>query len=147
MKTKKLLKGARLVRAVETEIANVVDKGETFLNEREPDWWKRISIPDLDMTRGHACICGQLFMDKVTAWDEVDYIGDGYEYASQKVLPENDREGETMGFVLPPKTGSLADEFDELEAWAWEKLAHEWIYRVQYHQNKSILRHLGVDEV
>ncbi len=87
-------------------------------------------------------------MEKVTTdFDADEYFCDGYEYASKMLLPEDDREGEKLGFVLPTKTGTLCDEFDELENWAWEKLAHEWIYRVQFHQNKSILRHLGVDEV
>jgi hypothetical protein len=46
-----------------TTIAERVAAGAAFLDEREPGWWERINLDELDLHSACRCVLGQLATD------------------------------------------------------------------------------------
>jgi len=102
--------------------------GALMLDEHDEDWFTKIDTENLVMSDGSACICGQLFMDKMGEWSN------GFEWAIHNLDELRNSQGRTFGFA--PHMMVYDDKYDRF--WtehgsnlSWEMLAMCWIEQIE----------------
>ena len=156
-----------------TDVAARVEKGAKWLDKVKPNWYLDIDIPNLDISDGSFCICGQVFMEEadltLDEYDEIQYEN-GYEYAVQEVIDPYSEDGDTaerLGFNTLPKRDRLFEIPDHIVATfaydgapayrapyrmqkvEWELLATEWILQIEkrvFEYKTEICSACGTDE-
>lgn len=101
----------------ELTIAERVAAGAAWLDERKPDWWTAVALPELDVDDCNLCVLGQTYG---SYWDsplfaDLSNIGSGEFF-------DNDEERETVERAQP--LGFYADGSSEV-LWLnaeWERV-------------------------
>ncbi len=118
-----------LFEAWQVDLMDNVHSGASLLDEEVPGWFWNIKEELLDMGRGNACICGQVFKDMVKG--DYNYsITDGFDYFLEKILPDLDEsEPSAFGFDAADlyRNGSLVP-YGEQHSF----LGEVWIQEIKF---------------
>jgi hypothetical protein len=87
------------VHRIDCRLAPDVERGCSFLDGAQPDWFERIDIGTLEMANTHSCICGQVFLQRVIDQAGAYKCSDGYDY----FVHEFDTNGVKLGFDIPSR--------------------------------------------
>lgn len=133
------------------DIKGRVENGAKWLDYVKPGWHKLIDLSGLDMQKGDACICGQVFMEEVNLFNMLNDkdIDHGYAYFTLHLLQEKSDDSELsislkasrLGFNYLPVNEIMFDHEDVMSdyEYSFDKwygaemslLAEEWVLEIQ----------------
>jgi hypothetical protein len=139
------------IAKMEHDIQKAVINGANYLDDRQPGWYTRINLDNLDLWESNCCILGQLFMKEAI---QCEYAN-GYEWAIDHFIEPDP----FAGVKLHPKAkaGAIRMERENLLGFnfphelvedqaLWSMLGEMWIVQIEKRKANSGTMLKGIDD-
>jgi len=112
------------------QILKKVQKGVRFLNKRNPGWYKKIKLTELNMGGTYDCILGQLYCNFPIGVEHLGLTFINMEEALTKAAP--------YGFSI---TSAMTDRLNKKDAKLVDKLYKQYtnIWKAEIHKLRKVI--------